>query len=521
MSFVQHLTAILPGRQRASHPPIPSSRRRVYIGTTISMQRISAESFFRFIFALAIVAAPLPFGLVEPVWTFTAAALICVLCAAALASSAIRGEVLQDRNLRLTIVISALLVVGTVAILQRIPLPGRLVEILSPESAAIWRRASAIATLQGMPPLPARVSVDLDATDVAIAHFAAIGAAFVTSALLFRTRSHHALLAAVVIAAATLQSLFAFAQFIDPDPVNTIWGWRNRQIVNRVSGTFVNPNHFGHHVSLAIPMAGYLLLHFWKRHRDSRDVVERMRRFLEKDLFFFSLVALAGLAITAALLLSKSRGALLSLGVAAAGAMALHSVTRGRKGRRRRRGATRWLVPLALAGALVAASSLLIDRLRGEQFDRIFSAEDRSVTLRGRLEGIEVSLAILQRFPLLGSGLGTFDSLAMVSGDRGAILGHAHNDYLEILATGGAPLFAALLVLLLLFWRSLHRDLKAHDPNGSRDQRRFMIAAAAVLLFVQIHALFDFNFFILANPITAAAILGATAAMSRVSSTEA
>lgn len=487
----------------------------MYICTTYPMKRISAESCFRLIFALAIVSAPLPFGLVEPVWTCTAAAVLSVIAAAALGLVAIRGNAIQDRTLGVTVVIAAALLLISIGILQILPLPERVVRTLSPESAEIWRRAANIATLQGVPPPAAHISVDLDATRFALAHVAAVFASFLAAALLIRSRGQRAFLAVAVVAGATLQSLFAFVQFADPDPVNTIWGWRNAAIVDRVSGTFVNPNHFAHYIALAIPMVVYLLLHLWKRHRDRGDSADRMRRFIEKDLLSFSLVALAGLSFAAALLLAKSRGALLSLVAAGAVAIVLHRVTLESPRRRRRRDPVRWVVASVAAVAFLFGASILVDRLRGEEFDRMLSADDGNVAFRGRMKGIEASMAIVRKFPIFGSGLGSFDSLSMMHGDRGGVLGHAHNDYLEILATAGAPVFAGLLLAMFFFWRSIHRELSSPEQNSSRDQRRFLIAAIAVLLIAQIHSTFDFNFFILANPITAAAILGATAALPR------
>ena len=46
-----------------------------------------------------------------------------------------------------------------------------------------------------------------------------------------------------------------------------IWGWVNRLIFNRVTGTFVNPNHFAHYVAIVLPLALFLAAVAWHRRR--------------------------------------------------------------------------------------------------------------------------------------------------------------------------------------------------------------------------------------------------------------
>jgi O-antigen ligase len=90
------------------------------------------------------------------------------------------------------------------------------------------------------------------------------------------------------------------------------------------------------------------------------------------------------------------------------------------------------------------------------------------------------------------------------------IANHAHDDYAEILATTGALGFVVSLVPLLCGLVALARN--AVGPMGepmSWRRRAFKMAALTSLAIAMIHALVDFNFFIPANPITLAAILGA------------
>src|SRR5205085_2385564 len=70
---------------------------------------------------------------------------------------------------------------------------------------------------------------------------------------------------------------------------NAIWGWVNRLIFNRVTGTFVNPNHFAHYVALALPFTMFIAALAW-RHTGATTMPlqRRMVLLFEKSLPLFS-----------------------------------------------------------------------------------------------------------------------------------------------------------------------------------------------------------------------------------------
>jgi len=108
---------------------------------------------------------------------------------------------------------------------------------------------------------------------------------------------------------------------------------------------------------------------------------------------------------------------------------------------------------------------------------------------------------------LLGTGLATFREAfpaVQASASPGAWW-HAHNDYLELLATTG--LVGAALMLVALFWvvRGLLRALR----EGYRTEDRCAaVAALGALAAVAIHSLFDFGLTMPANAATLAILCG-------------
>jgi len=118
--------------------------------------------------------------------------------------------------------------------------------------------------------------------------------------------------------------------------------------------------------------------------------------------------------------------------------------------------------------------------------------------------------SIVRDFPLLGSGLGSFESVYPYYDQSGfeMRLTHAHNDYLEAASevgiVGAICLFAGvifLLVKMFLTWRERRSlEIKGLATGG--------MISVVVMLF---HSLTDFNLHIPANGLLFAMILSLTA----------
>lgn len=446
---------------------------------------------------------PLPFGsIVEE----AAVALIAVPLALAVLAALVRLYATRERTNTaqptrpwLIFGMGALAMLAVVA-LQLVPLPGGVLSAVSPESHAIWTAAANVVSLAGAKARTAfPISVDPRATLFELFRIAALLATFTVAALLVRTHARRQVLAVTICAAALFEVLYGVREAALER--YAIWGWQNRLIFNRVTGTFVNPNHFAHYLAIALPLALFIAAVRWHR-AGKRDTPHgrRLLTLIETSIVPLSFALLAALACVAGILLAQSRGALLAL---AAGLLAVAAMLPGRRAARIAFGTA--------AGAIIVGALVLY--LGAERTVTRFLATETAVG--GRRIGLQAAAGVWQRFPVFGSGAGTFERVVSMEQreDIGRIYHHAHNDYAETGATTGTAGFVVAMVTLLGGYVSLVRmtfGSHAHEITWSR--RAFQVAALASLTVAMVHALVDFNFYIPSNPATLAAIVGAAAA---------
>jgi len=477
------------------------------------MKRIFFENLLRGSLLVSLALMPLPFGMVESRWNARAAVVFGTIALVSLLFAATKRSRFEV-PMRMPVAVAGCFGFLLLAAIQLAPLGESVVSVLSPDSAFIWNRGALLSRMMGGEGTSARLSIDMRLTASIAIRLVTLASILIACGALIRRRRHRYWMVAAIACSAVAQFVLAFRQWIDPDPANTIWGWRNAEIVNRVSGTFVNPNHFAHYLALAIPICVYAAAAVIARRRGV-DRGERLQRFFERGLLPFVGVAAVILACVGGIFLAQSRGTVLALAAAIAitGLLTIHHVRRAGRSRR----SSRMLLLVSAALSIFALVSLAVVVRFGEASTvrRMLSLDDQSVSLRGRVEGIEASIEIWTNFPVFGSGLGTFERLSWMKPDRDALLRHAHNDYLEILATGGLVGFALLIVALALILRDFSFELQRHAIERKRedaDRRMFLLAALATLVFVMVHALYDFNAFVPSNPFTAAAIIGAASA---------
>jgi O-Antigen ligase len=415
----------------------------------------------------------------------------------------------------------AILFVITVA-LQLVPLPDPVLAFVSPGSSAIWTSAERVASAAGVAmPRAHPISVDPEATRRELFRLIALFASMQAAALLITTNTRRLLFASTLVLTAIFETMYGAREAAMRR--YAIWGWVNRLIFDRVTGTFVNPNHFAHYVALALPFTFFIAALAWRQTGTATMPMQRRIVLLfEKALptFGISIVLFAG--CVAGILLAQSRGALAST---FAGFIAIvviaaqrerhphHVPSHARK--KRRRGRTAIGVAAGVAALATVTIALVLFLGYERTVARFEPNSAQRATLVGRVTGIGAAFSIWRRFPLFGSGFGTFgDVVSMVQKeDLEHIYDHAHDDYAEVLATTGVTGFTVAIASLLAGVTMLARDvIRRPRESGSWRRRAFEIAALWSLLIGMTHALFDFNFFIPANAATLAAIAGACAA---------
>jgi len=327
---------------------------------------------------------------------------------------------------------------------------------------------------------------------------------FFLSLHLLRTKRRIDVLVAILIAVGVVQALYAVYQTFSVNPKIFWWASRSGEH-GYASGTFTVSNHFCFYLEMLLPLAAGFGFSRIKRKRRFIPGLKQRKALIQRVVGWFApespnpsaLAVGAGvLAMGIGLLMSASRGGILSLG-AAAFIMAVLFFFRpeGRKN---------GLAILALC-LVVVLYGLHIG------IDPTLQKFERTESLASRLFTASTLLPIIGDYPWTGVGLGNLRYLYY----RYTVLdppvpytgvwtaGHAHNDWLELFTetgmVGGGLVLAAYLVFLYKMIRIWRRRHHRHAVG---------IGAGAItgLLAVGFHSFFDFSMRIPANPATLAAV---------------
>lgn len=429
--------------------------------------------------AVALVA-PLPFGGVIP----TARAAISV---AAFALAALAWLTLSDprRLRRLLPGVLPLLLLTLFGLAQSIPWPIGFVDQLSPHGAEAYT-GEAVRGGSRLAAVPLSVAPEASRrTALGLLSLVALGCA---AALAGRWRRLRVLIGGGVVLAAIFQVLYGAPRALTGDP--TIWDVSVPGEATRLRGTFVNPDHLATWLELSLALVFAWL--WWSWHH------ARAEGSWDRRLLLIAPPAVAWVVLFGGLAFTGSRAGL----VAAAAATLLQGLLLWRSGRP-------GFLPVAwlavVAGAAVAGW-IGLERA----FGRLMATGAGDVGLSARLDVWEASLTLVRRFPWTGTGLGTFrDSFPTVQPAELAAYTwtHAHNDWLEVLVTGGV--IGLALVLLTAAWlvRVLDRQLRT---SRSSTDRAAALAALGAVAAVGLHALVDFGLTLPANAAALAIVLGAS-----------
>lgn len=478
----------------------------------------AAESVCAALLLAYLVWVPLPFGsnvdaayvplIVPPL-------VICVF--AALLRSAGAETLHLSRAYRIWSV-GGLAFLAIVA-LQLIPLPPAIAAVVSPESHAIWAAADRVAALSRDAVAVPRVhpiTINAQATRHELFRLIALFATFQSAALLIYTKGRRVAFAAALSVAAVFEALYGIREAALRR--YAIWGWVNRLIFDRVTGTYVNPNHFAHYAGIVLPFSIFLGAIAWRNAAAGHKLSfgRHVAALIERQFLLFSASVGASLSCIAAILLAQSRGALVAIVAGIASMVGLVTAATPLPDSSRRHHSQRIVRRTALGVAALGLAVAGLVALLGTQrtITRFQAREIEQGSFGGRRVGIEAALRVWRAFPLFGAGAGAFADVASIgqSEDVGKWYQHAHDDYAEIAATTGAlGVIAGLGAFVAGLLVALRHYLVPESAMSWRG-RAFAIAALTSVLIAAVHALIDFNFFIPANAATIAAIAGAAVA---------
>jgi O-antigen ligase len=437
------------------------------------------ESFLFWSLIVLVALVPLPFGSARP-WSWS---LYAVLVGLLLIGYGL--WVVGARSARARLALGRLAVP---AVLTGAALAWSVVQTLPADSGLAdpaWRdAASALGTA-----LTDRITSDVFATVTAIMIVLAHFGVFALMAEFCRSPrwAERALL--VLVCATSIYALGGLLAFVlVPDRLLWFERWA---YFGDLTSVFVNRNSAATFFGLGLLANVALLARYFEDTASSgagRLNMQLLRVAAEKGW----LPIIGTIACLGAVVLTHSRGGLLSTGVGLVAMVICLVAVRGRRAR------SRW----ALAGLAVAAAVVVIAVGGETTFGRFGQAV---LALEQRPDVFRLTQVGIADRPLTGHGLGTFENAFRAYGDGSLNLlwERAHNDYLEAAFELGIP--AAALLFLGFAYVALQCAL------GIRRRRRdahYPVLATAATALVGAHALVDFSMQITAVATLYVAIVG-------------
>ena len=389
--------------------------------------------------------------------------------------------------------------------LQLIPFPASVVAFLSPETHAdktrLFKIMTKAADASADGPSWMMLSYSFHPT---VVEWLKLGAYFGIFFLVLNTvksKKEIDILVYTLILIGLFQAIYAIFQIFNITP--RVWWWKSRVGSGSrfASGTFIGSNHFAGYMEMMLCLTFGFLIAQKKPTRRMLSGLGGTRALLQKFvswfapesarpkmIFFFFVAILIGVA----LLLSASRGGILSLGVA----LLLMAVLFFSKKRYRKYGG------LALCLCIAALAYGLHVGI-----EPTLKKFENPNSLYSRFHITSTIIPMIGDYPALGVGLGNFRYVYpkyIDDYDRVSSSGYAHNDWVEAGTETGFPglllIFLAFAIYMVRMTRIWHRRRNLHALGIGA-------GVMAGLLSVGMHSYFDFNMHIPANPLTLAALL--------------
>jgi putative inorganic carbon (HCO3(-)) transporter len=367
-------------------------------------------------------------------WTFAPA-----IIALAISAVLVRPPVATGRSRALDI---ALLCCLAWTLLQTVPLPPGWRDILSPNADAIDQALR----FDGNLPRPRPLSIDPLSTLRAAIVTTMVAAMFWIARELCARQGARRLVQAVAWTGLAVAVVAVLTRAYSPDLIYGIW---NPGSLSQPYGPFVNRNHMGTWLVMALPLVmGYIVARFDDRARRGSFAAAIDTRMVW-------LMGAAGMMFVA-IIVSLSRSA-------AVGTLSSGMFLGVFAGTRRSRG---WWAVLATAAVFIM---ILVAIPRSVDLGRRFE-DPRAPGTSAAWDREQIwreTLPIVRDFPVTGTGAGSFRTAMLVyqQSDRGLFFNQAHNQYLQFAAEGGLILIVPLLCAAVLFARAAARRLsRDHAP---------------------------------------------------------
>ncbi len=412
-----------------------------------------------------------PFGSVHAYFQ-----LILYIAVACLLACWAGRTILEGKPIWVPCVISAALAgMCVLAIVQILPMGKDWVQLLSPETARLdeFLMSPEEASSDGKVTL----SVAPGNTQRMLLQLIAVVAVFCAVRANLRDPACFRRLAYLSAANGVMLTVIGLGQMVSTPPDTVFWYFPTD---GQVFGPFICRNHFAYYVNLCVGLTAGLLMGT----RCFLPAGPSSKGEFWRDLLRDPLVPWLGAALgimVAGLLACLSRGGLIGLMIGGiAGLIILGPKRAARWGV--------WAVVPVVAGLLVFWMGH--DRI-SHRWERLLDDNtlgDSRAVVWGR------TIPLVARFPVLGSGLGSFglvEPATRVPGDSFNFYAeHAHNDYLELWIEGGTGqiVLAAIVIVMILIKGIRAVRLQPFSPNG-----RLALGGVIGFISIVVHSFVDFG----------------------------
>jgi len=425
-----------------------------------------------YIFIYLLIFAPLAFGL-EELWSITIMEALCF--------AAVFFYFCNSKNRKTIYRVPGLLplvLILSYMLLQVIPLPVGLVELISPATLALYQGTIGIVEM----PAFISLSVNTRSTLEEFFRFSSYVSFYVLSIQLLTQSKKLQKTVIIVLGLCSFIALEAILQrYLDN---GRIYWVREVPPKSSFTGPYFYHNHFAGYVEMMVPLALALFFRYRPPMHYGNSWREQFANMLSHIRFnTHLLLGFATALMAVSIFVSMSRGGIISFGLSC---FILLTVLA-----RREKNKSLMYQSLILFAVIFLAIGWFgwdnIDRRFGVMFD----AHGEFIEARPLIW--QDTIKIIKDFPVFGSGWGTFGDIYPTYRYyvEENFPYHAHNDYIETMTNGG------IVSLLLIGWFLgivFRQILKALSKRRDSYAIYLSWGALAGILAIIIHSFMDFNF---------------------------
>jgi len=322
--------------------------------------------------------------------------------------------------------------------------------------------------------------------------------AFYLAQLMTRDREGKQRLLVSLVGLGAFEAFYGLVQYLSG--WQKIFLYAKKYDLEEATGTYINRNHYAGLLEMILPFAVALTFYEYVKFRGrGSETATSVKRIMQRR-SFQRFVLYLGIAVVlfAALIFSRSR-----MGIIAACASIL--VIFGLSMVSRRQGKA-FLAVFAVFVALSAAFAFWIGP--GPIVSRFENVgQEYEIGEQSRLSIWRDAAGLIERHPLLGTGLGTFPIAytSVQTAFLGQFVNHAHNDYVELASDLGLP---AALLLFASFFFILARAARAFQFAAGNFDPAVALGCVGSLAAILLHSLTDFNLYMPANALIFSVVLG-------------